>query len=355
MNTRYLIMNTKWLFGSLPAATAILLSSHTFADNHQSLEKRVAALESSLLQSGQMWSDSLTFSGLIEVDASYVDPDSGDSTSDLVVSTVDLGVNASLTENLSVAMLFEYGDNSNFQVDIATLAYTYDNSGLSFSLGQDYVPFGGYSTVLISDPLTLAIGETRETALIVNYEVGQFSSAFYVFNGDQDEDGRDQLNNFGARIAFANDNFTLGVDYISNLADSDSLQDGDYGYSAGADVVAGASVYTEITISSVKLVLEHLRALDELAVDGDDSEPQATQFELSFAVNNFTYGIAYQETDEAQFLGLPEERISIGFNTEIAAGLDLRVELLRDDDYSVADGGTGDTTNQLVVRLAAGF
>ena len=107
--------------------------------------------------------------------------------------------------------------------------------------------------------------------------------------------------------------------------------------------------------STVQLMLEHLRALDELAVDGNNSEPRATQLEIAFAANNFIYGVAYQETDEASFLGLPEERISIGLSTEILSGLDLALELVRDDDYSVADGGTGDSANQLVVQFAAGF
>ena len=349
-------MKKKLSFCLLLLATTLLMSPHTLGDNHQQLEERVTALEESILQHNKTGLADVSFSGVIEVEASYTDADSAESTSDLIIATAALGVDALLTENLSatLALLYEE-DDTDLEVDIATLSYSHNDSGLSLTVGQDYLPFGGYSTVLINDPLTLELGEIRESALVANYQRGQFFSAFYLFNGDQDEDGRDQLTNFGARVAFVDKNFSVGADYLSNLADSDSLQDNDYGYSAGADVVDGASIYGEFTMDSVQLMLEHLRALDELAVDGNNSEPQATHIEIAFAVDNFTYGIAYQETDEAVFLGLPEERISIGFSTEILSGLDLALELVRDDDYSVADGGTGDSANQLVVQFAAGF
>ena len=170
-----------------------LLSPLAIADGHTSLEQRVEALESKTAGNSELWYDTLTFSGLIEVEASYSDPDEGDSTSDLVVATAELGVEATLTENLSAALvLLHEEDDTDLEVDVATLSYAHSDNGFSFTLGQDYLPFGAYSTALINDPLTLEMGETRETALVTHYEKGQFTGTFYLFNGDQDEDDRNR-------------------------------------------------------------------------------------------------------------------------------------------------------------------
>ena len=335
---------------------AAIINPLANADDYTKLEQRITELESKIASTNESWYDTLSFSGLIEIQADYTNPDSGDSSSDLVVATAALGIEAILTENLSMtlALLYEE-DDTDLEVDVATLSYINSNNGLSFTLGQDYLPFGNYSTTLINDPLTLELGEARETTLVANYENGQFTGAFYVFNGDQDEDDRDQLTNFGTRIVFTDDQVTVGIDYISNLADSDSLQEGDYGLGSGEDVVDGTSVYSKFTIESVQFFVEHLRALDKFAVDGNNSEPTATHVEIAYAMGAFTYAAAYHKTDEALFLALPEERFSLGLITEVLGGLNLGMELVRDEDYATTDGGTGEFTDSIVIQLAAEF
>lgn len=338
-------MNQKTVMFFVLTAT---LSPLTSADNHQSLEARVAALESS-------WFQNLICSGLIEVEASYSDPDAGNTTSDVVVATAELAFEGQITEALSATItLLHEEDDTPLEVDIATLTYDMTNA-ITLNAGQDYLPFGAFETALVNDPLTLALGETRETALALSAEQGLFSGTVYVFNGDQDEDNRDQTVNFGAGVRMADEGFTIGLDYISNLADSDGLQDNDYNYGTGEDAVAGASIYGAVNLGDINLYIEQLGALDPLAGDGNTAEPNATQLEISVAAGDITYAIAYQETDEALFLDLPEQRISLGLSTEITEGLGLGVEFNQDDDYGTTEGGTGQSTNSLVLQLAAEF
>ncbi len=324
---------------------AASLCANAYADE-QSLEQRVSALESE--------NERFTFSGALEIEASYTDPDSGNSSSDLVVATAELGAEAVIAENLSATLTLLYEeDDTDLEVDVAVLTYT--QGPLTFVLGQDYMPFGNYSTALVNDPLAIDFGEARETALVARYENGPLLGAIYLFNGDQDEDGRDRINNFGLRIGFSGDGFKVGADYISNLADSDGLQDNDYGYATGVDAVDGSSLYGELELGAVQIFAEYLTALDELGVDGNNSEPSAAQLEVALTSGNFTYALSYQQTDEALFLDLPEERVSVGMSTEVLGGLGLGVELTFDEDYSVSDGGTGDSTNSLVLQLSAEF
>ena len=65
---------------------------------------------------------------------------------------------------------------------------------------------------------------------------------------------------------------------------------------------------------------------------------------------------AYQETDEAVALELPEERLSAAISVEVMDNTTLSLEWAHDDDDSTADGGTGasggDTvTGQLAVEF----
>jgi hypothetical protein len=320
------------------------------------LNDRIEKLEAK--KEASQWLDNVTLSGAVEVEASYIDPDSGSSESDIVVATVELGVAAAITDNIETNIVFLYEeDGDGVEVDVATMGYQLNNSGFSFLLGQDYVPFGSYETHLVNDTLALEIGEARETAFAVNYEAGLFGGSFYIFNGDnlQDEGEHNTIQNFGARIGLSGDNFTVGADYISNLADSDSLQDNDYGYDSGEDAVAGASFYASANFSNITLLAEYLTALDEFAVDGANSEPEAMQLEAAIEMGAFTYALSYQETDEALFIELPEERISFGVSTEIFDGIGLGVQLQRDSDYSIEDSGSGDDINSVVVQLAAEF
>ncbi len=70
-----------------------------------------------------------------------------------------------------------------------------------FTGGRFTVPFGSYETNMISDPLTLEIGETGEDALMVGFEAAGFYGSFYVFNGDTNEGGGDEnIEHFGATV-----------------------------------------------------------------------------------------------------------------------------------------------------------
>lgn len=301
------------------------------------------------------WLDKITFSGLIEIEASYSDPDEGSSESDLVVATVELGLEAAISDRVSANILFLYEeDETDLEVDVATLNYVWGETGFSFSVGQDYVPFGSFETHQVNDTLALEIGETRETAFTINYESGLFSGSVFVFNGDEDANDQNTLQNFGARIGVATDNFAIGADYISNLGDSDVIQDTDFALDDDEDSVGGASFYTSAGIGNVTLLAEYLTAFDEFS-DSDASEPEAFQLEAAIEVGAFTYAISYEETDEALFLELPEERISVGVSTQIFNVVDLAVQLQQDRDYSESEGGTGDDTNSIVLQLAAEF
>lgn len=294
-------------------------------------------------------------SGTIEIEAYFLDTES-DSESDLAVSTVELALEAALTADTMVNASFLYEeDDTPFELDTATLTFSSQTPSLTFSLGQKYLPFGFFETNLVNDPLTLEIGEIRETTAIAAYEGNRLSSAIYMFNGDQDENDKNRATNFGIHLSLNGSHGLFGVNYISNLADADALQEFDFGYSVGEKSVKGASVFGKMKIKRISFLFEHLASLDPFAQDGNNSELRATHIEASVDIGQYLWALASQRSDESQFLALPEKRFSMGINISIYDEVSLGVEINRDKDYAISSGGSGESTHGLTIQLAAGF
>ena len=322
---------------------------------------------------GGGWFQSVEIGGLLEVEAGYNDPDSGDSSSDVVVATVELLLNAQINDWVAgeVQLLYEE-DETDLEVDIATITIADPDGPWFVNGGRQYLPFGTFETHMISDPLTLEIGETRETALMTGIESNGFVGGIYVFNGDLAEDGDNDIDSFGAFAGYGhesgNSNFAVNAGYISNLGDSDVLQDAVNDNLGGADLddqVAGVALDAWFGVGPFTLIAEYITAVDsfeasELSFDGSGAEPSAFNVEAAYsftlAGKDVTFAIAYQETDEAVALELPEERIAVGLSVEVMENTTLSFEWAHDDDYSAADGGSGENdggtfTGQLAVEF----
>lgn len=369
-NTKLLdkkLLKKKYLKKSLVAIALAATSISAFADNQtQQLEQRVDYLEqlvkdqNSVLakkndKQGAESGFGIEFGATVEVEASYVSPENGESESDIVAATVELGAALNFTEQLSGEIIFLYEeDDTDLEVDVAQITYDFANSPLSATLGQLYVPFGVYETGLISDPLTLEIGEARETVLSLGLETGGFNSSFYIFNGDVD-DGDNNIDNFGFNVGYGNDVFSLGFGYINSLGDSDAIQEA-LSEEGVAEYTDGVTLNGALNLGPITLIAEYTAALDGFD-ELDGAEPSATNLEIDFNTSLFgkssTLGLAYQTTDEALFLELPETRILLGLGIEINDHLSVGIEYSRDSDYEQNDGGTGEDTDALVLQFAA--
>lgn len=316
----------------------------------------------------------LEVNGALEVELGTSEDFTGTKGSDIALATVELGFDAQITPWVSAHILFlhEDDDTEPAEIDegIITLAND-DVTAFSLSAGRMYVPFGAYESNLVSDPLTLEIGETREAAVQLGFDSG-LSASFFVFNGDTLEVGSDDnVEHFGFNIGFANETdamaFDAGFSYISSIGDTDSLYDvvaeNRLASAAATDevveFVAGFSVHGMLTMGALSFIAEYTTAADafdatELPAFGG-AQPSAYNVEAAFTMNQMTFAAAFQGTAEAVDLGLPETRFLIAASMEVVEGASLSVEYLTEEDYSVADGGTGETGNALTIQLATEF
>ena len=330
-------------------------------------------------------SERVSISGAIEIEAFTAKNYDSDSESDIALATVELGFDVQIAEWVSghVLLLWEEDDTEEVVVDEGTITLgNTEKCPFYLTAGKLYVPFGVFESNMIQDPLTLEIGETRESAVQVGVEMSGFYGSVYVFNGDiSEKNDTDKVECYGANIGYGFENddlgFDIGVDWINNIADSDGLTDavsgswlpaygilGIRGEEEIEDYVEGVSAHLILNFGPVMLIGEYLGACDdfetnELAFNGDGAQPEAWNIEVAFAAEiagkETVFALGYQGTDEALALELPEERYMAAVSVGIIANTCLTFEYLHDKDYDESDGGTDDDADVFTAQLAIEF
>ncbi|WP_145926351.1 LbtU family siderophore porin [Syntrophotalea acetylenica] len=314
----------------------------------RSLADRVATLEESAggLHS---WLDRISIGGLIEVEAAYVnvdsdDPDADGNESDLTLATVELGIDVDFVKHVSghVLLLWEEDETEPLDVDEAFIRLDgEDVVPMYLQAGKMYVPFGNFETHFISDPLTLELGETRESAVVIGYASDLLELSFGVFNGDVDETGKDShLDSFVAsavynmpREAIPGLALSAGVSWISNLADSDVLSE-EIDHSIRRKINGVGAFFSATWQDRLTLIAEYVGALEkfragELAFDdGQSLEPKTWNTELGYAVTDkLTVAARYEGGDDLGDL-LPDNQYGIAASYGLFESTTLSLEYL---------------------------
>jgi len=343
----------------------------------QGLPERVRRIEEKMEQKQEgvlaKWADKITLSGVIEAEAFYEDYDydnpgtDDEDSSDITLATVELGVDVDIIKHVKGHVLFLWEEDDTEEVVVDEGFITLDGEDvvpLYLNVGKLYVPFGNFESHFISDPVTLELGETRESALTVGYVNEWMDVSVSAFNGDIDEIGEDNhIETYVASASFSvpqelisNFGIAAGVSYISNIGDSDSLQDEIDSDAGIRDYVDGFNAFLSISfMDKFFLEFEYLGALDEfeageLSFDGGNKfEPKTWNFELAYAATDqLEVAVKYEGGDD---LGdfLPEDQygavVTYGLfeNTSLALEY-LHGEFENDDERDLV-------TTQLAVEF----
>lgn len=344
------------------AATNINAADEAF---QQQVEERLSKLEqASASSSGQTtsgnWLEKIEFAGLIEIEGGYLEGYDDASYSDIVVATVELGMEAAINDDVTATLIFLYEeDDTPFDVDVATL--TFDNlvGEIDLIIGKQYLPFGVFETALVNDTLVLELAETNKTAAVVNFfEQDGFTAGAFLFKGDVDRENN--LETFGLTGSYQADNYLVGAQFMSSALESDGavgaignpllVEDG------GSALVLNGS----IDLENIRIIGEFLQTItDAELINGAELKPQALQLELNFPVQlnsqDWVLAAAIQTTDDAAVLGQPEQRFSFGGATQLDDNLSFAVEFFQDSDYDTNDGGTGESGMGIIAQVAAEF
>lgn len=228
---------------------------------------------------------SISFGGVVEVEAFYSNPYAGGDESDVVLATGALGVTAAINGWIRAEVSTLYEENETpLEIDTASVMLAKPHGGWSMRAGQFYVPFGVYETAMVSDPLTLELGEARETAIAVGIDQGGLHAEVYAFNGDLENE--DSIGTFGATAGYSGRigvaDFALTAGYLNSLGESDVLEETVNVANTGTDAseVDAWTASLVIGIGEMRLVGEYLTASGafeegEIAYAGAGARPGA--------------------------------------------------------------------------------
>ena len=257
------------------------------------------------------------------------------------------------------------------------------------SFGQMYVPFGTYSTTMVSAPLTRILARTQARALVVGYKQQTTNSLLataYIFNGPSHASATTHVNNGGINISynFKEGNYiaTVGGGVIGNMADSLGMQFtgnnnntpplfGGFGGPTETYTIPGTTTVIQQNTGSeqlvhrvpaydinlkigigdnIQLIGEYITASThfsstDLTFDGHDAKPSAFNIEgvynMPWFVNPTSISVSYQKSKDALAIGLPSSRYSIAVNRSFWKNTLQTLEFRRDYDYGKTDTSTG--------------
>ncbi|MDH5710976.1 MAG: LbtU family siderophore porin [Gammaproteobacteria bacterium] len=342
----------------------------------------------------------LEVSGAIEVEMnSGKDQTASTKGSDIALATVEIGFDAQINENVTghILVLHEDDDTDPPVIDegFITISSGVDPSAspghhrpgspreisaeddmyIYLTAGRMYVPFGNFESHMISDPLTLELGETQEAAIRVGFATGGLHASIYAFNGNSDQvdtdptvADNDVVDDFGISIGYSmktgSMELALGFDYINNMAETDGLEGALLAGPTIQEHTAGMAVHAIINMDALTVIFEHVAAMDDfntvdLQFNGAKASPSATNIEAAYSMKmgerDYTFAIAHQSTGDIDGSALPESRNMFSVSTTVANDVAFAVELSNASDYETTDGGTGESGSMITAQLAVEF
>ncbi|UXI04166.1 LbtU family siderophore porin [Photobacterium sp. TY1-4] len=314
------------------------------------------------------WAQQISIGGTLELEASFHHPYIGDASTDLVLATAELGIAADINDWVNGEIIFLYEeDDTPLEVDVATLYLSPPDAPWYLIAGQFYLPFGVYDTQMISGTLTSDVGETRETAFLAGIAQNNYYASVFLFNGSNKKEGKEHLNNWGVQLGLnmetADITFNSELSYINDIGDSDNLQDVLSSQNVN-DYTDGWNWFGKAESGAWTLIGEYTATLsgfesNVLTFNFDGAKPSAWNLELGyhFYLNQFetTASFGYQGTQESLPLELPEQRLLAALSVNVLDNTAISLEWARDQDYEIAEGGTGESADTVTLQLAAEF
>jgi hypothetical protein len=322
----------------------------------------------------------LTFSGALSGVTQYMNPYRGSARSEVDFTQAELDTFVEVSRWVSGLMAFTYQNApepllsanrvDNSRIVLSKGFITIGNllkSPVFGSLGQMYVPFGRYSSSMVSSPLTEFIGKTKVRAISVSYRPGGLSKPYaeaFIFSGAANS-SNSRLEDVGADAGY---DFTrgtlhanLGVSYINQIADALGMQDtgassGFRGFNQNSQTekmnrkVQGGDVHGVFGYGPVTLIAEYVTALrrfafQNLSFNSRGARPSAFNGEAAF---NFfllnkpsSFAVGYALSRQALALGLPRSRYSATVEMAILRDTLFSVEYRHDINYGKHDTATG--------------
>lgn len=243
------------------------------------------------------------------------------------------------------------------------------------TIGQFYVPFGQYSSAMISDPFTKTLGRTKARAIEFGFSK-QFNSennlnlAAFVFRGpSRTSIENNGLRNYGANAEYIFTqpkwNVDIAASYIRSLADALGMQHngntglGNFeGFATDNETeilnpVPGLDARGTVSVGDISWTAEYVTASRSfsqsvLSFNGQGAKPVAFHTEAAYKFNVLdkpsAFIIGYDQSKDALAILLPKRRYIATVSTSIWKDTIESLEFRHDIDYSATDVAVGQST-----------
>lgn len=316
-------------------------------------------------------------SGRMETELSFGKDFQGKQVGDLMQTRVEIDMDHSINPltNAHIQLLYKNDGETPLDIDEALVEITrLFNTKMTLTIGQQYLPFGNFRTNRISDPFTLKLAETQESAVMVGYgDIVRLR--VYLYNGSVEKVGEaNTIGNFGASLDYwrssPSNETRLGIDYINNIGDSKSLsrlirqsaladESGIGGDGYTGHYVPGFASHLDIHMDRFNFNAEHIVALDEFEspeIRVGKAKPSALNVEAGWQYNDQTLvAVGVQHSVDAEALALPEFRVLLTYSRSFQDGQTMSLEYHQDIDYNTSRQHVGNTAHAVIFQFAANF
>lgn len=283
---------------------------------------------------GRELTDWLTVSGLVEIETAHARDSfrGGSSEDEQTDENLQLGFGITFSETLGAELVFEYeAETGSSKLDEGVINYGTEEWGAS--LGRFYVPFGEYFSSFVVGPM-LEFGETRVNALGVDYSWEDRAELFaYVFESEVDKGGENNDKpdwGLGLELSSADDAIKFGLNYISDIAESDEgfLDDFNNRYRSR---VGGWNAYAIYGMDESIVTAEMVRAADKFdELDPDEDQPVAWNLEFAwFPKPVYQLAVRLEHSDE--LADEPEWQYGVSISWRVHRNINIVADYLYGD------------------------
>lgn len=216
--------------------------------------------------------------------------------------------------------------------------------------GQRYLPFGQYDNYMVTPPVTRFLGRTKVPQLSIGYQhTGNYGlyATIFTYRG-QSQLESSSMKRVGGTLGYQYEKDQLktdvGIDYISNIADSQGMQKEIFNENnILMKRVPAMAAHGKISISDYSLVAEYLTtttSFDPANLTFNDVAAKPTALSLTAVYAFKSWGkpsevaVYYGKTKDALALNLPQSRASIAYNLVLSKNFVFSVEYRRDKEYA---------------------
>jgi len=214
------------------------------------------------------------------------------------------------------------------------------NEKTNFIVGKRVLPFGVFETFLISDPLTLNIGETKKVSAGLSYKIAEgIIGEIALFKGPKEmAEENNVAKDLVLSLNYEAEYLKINLGYITNMLAIDNLPD-EIGIDVNNDTIDkrgnGLATSLNLTIDKLILIGEGITNKGEIKVNNTDYNIKAYNVEAGYQVNEkLTAGIRYEflKYETNNNITRKVKNYGIGLNRNIYENTNLLFEYLKSRD-----------------------